>query len=53
MRTLGFVIAKLRNGVIYTRTQTKRESGPYKTQKNISGITELFCGIVDLLFMSE
>lgn len=52
-RTLGFVIAELINAVFYTITQTKRESVPHKTQKNVSDITELFCGIIDLLFMSE
>lgn len=53
MKPLAFVMAELINGVFYTIAQTKRESVPHKTQKNISDITELFCGIIDLLFMSE
>lgn len=53
MKTLVFVIAELTNGVFYTIAQTKRESVPHKTQKNVSDITELFCGIIDLLFMSK
>lgn len=53
MRTLGFVTAELIIGVFYTITQTERESVPHKIQKNVSDVTELFCGIVGLLFMSE
>lgn len=42
MKTLGFVIAEVLNGVFYTTAQSKRKSVPHKTRKNISDLAELF-----------